>query len=108
MYRASSLSWLVKPALRVMPMLLVVTHRLWSIIGDSDSVVSSVGASVLAPLSFHALTGNLDRARAGRGTETASGRGGFHNFQAGKRCKHRLILMMRAFRNRVHAHRQRE
>jgi hypothetical protein len=59
MYRASSLSWLVKPESLVMSMLLVVTHRLWSIIGDSDSVVSSVGPSALAPLAFHALTGNL-------------------------------------------------
>src|SRR5215813_2023395 len=42
-----------------MSMLLVVTHRLWSIIGDSGSVVSSVGPSALALLSFHALTGNL-------------------------------------------------
>src|SRR5215470_7871616 len=42
-----------------MSLLLVVTHRLWSIIGDSGSVVSSVGPLALALLSFHALTGNL-------------------------------------------------
>ena len=42
-----------------MSMLLVVTHRLWSIIGDSGSVVSSVGPLALALLSFQALTGNL-------------------------------------------------
>src|SRR5215471_1913677 len=59
MYRASSLSWLVKPESLIMSMLLVVTHRLWSIIGDSGSFVSPVGPLALAPLSFHALTGNL-------------------------------------------------
>jgi hypothetical protein len=42
-----------------MSMLLFVTHRLSSIIGDAGSVVSSVGPSALAPLSFHMLTGNV-------------------------------------------------
>src|SRR2546427_9013390 len=46
-----------------MSMLLFVTHRLWSIFGDSGSVVSSVVSSDPALLSFHMLTGNLDRAR---------------------------------------------
>src|SRR2546428_2605674 len=45
-----------------MSMLLFVTHRLWSIFGDSGSVVSSVVSSNPALLSFHMLTGNLDRA----------------------------------------------
>src|SRR6266568_2856840 len=45
-----------------MSMLLFVTHRLWSIFGDSGSVVSSVVSSDPALLSFHMLTGNLDRA----------------------------------------------
>src|SRR2546426_3263020 len=45
-----------------MSMLLFVTHRLWSIFGDSGSVVSSVVSSAPALLSFHMLTGNLDRA----------------------------------------------
>jgi hypothetical protein len=36
-----------------------VTHRLWSIISDSGSVVSSVRPAALALLSFHVLTGNL-------------------------------------------------
>src|SRR2546425_6389270 len=47
-----------------MSMLLFVTHRLWSIFGDSGSVVSSVVSSDPALLSFHMLTGNLDRAQA--------------------------------------------
>src|SRR5215468_9047364 len=59
MYRVSSLAWVVKPESLIMSMRLVVTHRLWSIIGDSGFVVSSVGPLALAPLSFHALTGNL-------------------------------------------------
>jgi uncharacterized Zn-binding protein involved in type VI secretion len=42
-----------------MSMLLVVTHRLWSIIGDSGAVVSSVRPSALVPFSLHVLTGNL-------------------------------------------------
>src|SRR3989441_1102035 len=49
-----------------MSMLLFVTHRLWSIFGDSGSVVSSVVSSDPALLSFHMLTGNLDRAPYGR------------------------------------------
>src|SRR3989442_2993254 len=47
-----------------MSMLLFVTHRLWSLFGDSGSVVSSVVSSDPALLSFHMLTGNLDRAPA--------------------------------------------
>src|SRR6266446_1898111 len=47
-----------------MSMLLFVTHRLWSIFGDSGSVVSSVVSSDPALLSFHMLTGNLDRAHS--------------------------------------------
>src|SRR3989442_14854049 len=45
-----------------MSILLFVTPRLWSIFGDSGSVVSSVVSSAPALLSFHMLTGNLDRA----------------------------------------------
>src|SRR5213594_3244581 len=45
-----------------MSLLLFVTLRLWSIFGDSGSVVSSVVSSNPALLSFHMLTGNLDRA----------------------------------------------
>ena len=59
----SSLSWLVKPASLVMAMLLVVLHKHWSIIDDSESVVSSAVASHPARLSFPMLAGNVDRAR---------------------------------------------
>src|SRR5262249_40816363 len=47
-------------------MLLFVLHALWSIIDDSGSVVSSVVSSHPAPLSFHMLAGNLDRAQLRR------------------------------------------
>ncbi len=43
-------------------MLLFILHRLWSIIDDSGSVVSSIVSSHPALLSFHMLAGNLDRA----------------------------------------------
>ena len=43
-------------------MLLFVLHELWSIIDDSDSVVSSVVSSNPTLLLFHMLAGNLDRA----------------------------------------------
>ena len=46
-----------------MSMLLFMLHRLWSIINDSDSVVSSIVSLYPALLSFHMLAGNLDRAR---------------------------------------------
>jgi hypothetical protein len=36
-----------------------VIHHLWSIIGDSDGVVSFILPSVLALLSFHMSTGKL-------------------------------------------------
>jgi hypothetical protein len=45
-----------------MAMLLFILYRLWSIIDDSGSVVSSVVSSHPALLSFHMLAGNLDRA----------------------------------------------
>jgi hypothetical protein len=45
-----------------MAMLLFLLHRLWSIIDDAGSVVSSVVSSHPALLSFHMLAGNLDRA----------------------------------------------
>ncbi len=43
-------------------MLLFVLHKLWSIIDDSGSVVSSVVSSHPALLSFPMLAGNVDRA----------------------------------------------
>ena len=43
-------------------MLLFILHRLWSIIDDSGSVVSSIVSLHPALLSFHMLAGNLDRA----------------------------------------------
>jgi len=43
-------------------MLLFVLHKLWSIIDDSGSVVSSVVSSHPVLISFHMLAGNLDRA----------------------------------------------
>ena len=46
-------------------MLLFVINHLWSIIGDSGFVVSSVVSSHPALLSFHMLTGNVDRALGG-------------------------------------------
>jgi hypothetical protein len=46
-----------------MSMLLFVPHKLWSIIDDSGSVVSSVVSSHPALLSFPMLAGNVDRAR---------------------------------------------
>jgi hypothetical protein len=42
-----------------MSMLLLVSGDLWSIIGDSGFVVSSVVSSVAALLSFHVLTGKM-------------------------------------------------
>src|SRR5713101_5213190 len=45
-----------------MSMLLFVLHKLWSIIDDSGSVVSSVVSSHPALLSFPMLAGNVDRA----------------------------------------------
>jgi hypothetical protein len=40
-------------------MLLFVIHHLWSIIGDSGLVVSSILPSAVALLSFHTSTGKL-------------------------------------------------
>jgi hypothetical protein len=40
-------------------MLLFVIHHLWSIIGDSGFVVSSIVPSAVALLSFHMSTGKL-------------------------------------------------
>jgi hypothetical protein len=40
-------------------MLLFVIHHLWSIIGDSGGIVSSILPSALALLSFHMSTGKL-------------------------------------------------
>src|SRR6266481_4168662 len=48
-----------------MSMLLFVLHKLWSIIDDSGSVVSSVVSSHPALLSFPMLAGNVDRALCG-------------------------------------------
>src|SRR5215475_11931636 len=56
---ASSLSWLVKPDSLGMSMLLFVESMLWSIISESDFVVSSVVPSAQALLSFHMPTGKL-------------------------------------------------
>jgi hypothetical protein len=42
-----------------MSMLLFASCDLWSIIGDSGFVVSSVVSSVAALLSFHVLTGKM-------------------------------------------------
>ena len=54
-------------------MLLFVLHKLWSIIDDSGSVVSSVVSSRPALLSFHMLARNLDRVRC-RGAVCPHGR----------------------------------
>ena len=54
-------------------MLLFMLHRLWSIITDSDSVVSSIVALYPALLSFHMLAGNLDRAQALAGVALVGG-----------------------------------
>jgi hypothetical protein len=51
-----------------MSLLLVVPWDLWSIIGDSGFVVSSIGSSALVSFSFHILTGKM-------GTRPSFGRG---------------------------------
>src|SRR5262245_66339781 len=56
---ALSVSWLVKPDSLVMSMLLFVESMLWSIIGESGFVVSSVVPSAQALLSLHMPTGKL-------------------------------------------------
>jgi hypothetical protein len=79
MYLAYSISWLLKPESLVLAMLLFVQGDLWSIIGDSGFVVSSVVSSASASFSFHILTGKmgtrpvarLRRKRGGRNTGLA-------------------------------------
>jgi hypothetical protein len=56
---ALSVSWLVKPDSLVMSMLLFVESMLWSIIGESGFVVSSIVPSAQALLSLHMPTGKL-------------------------------------------------
>jgi len=53
-----------------MSMLLFILHRLWSIIDDSGSVVSSIVSLHPALLSFHMLAGNLDRAPLAASAQT--------------------------------------
>jgi hypothetical protein len=60
---AFSVSWLVKPDSLVISMLLFVESMLWSIIGESGFIVSSVVPSAPALRSFHMPTGNWERAR---------------------------------------------
>jgi hypothetical protein len=59
---ALSVSWLAKPDSLGMSMLLLVESMLWSIIGDSSFVVSSVVPSAQALPSFHILTGKWEHA----------------------------------------------
>src|SRR5215475_7558696 len=71
---ASSLSWLVKPDSLGMSMLLFVESMLWSIISESDFVVSSVVRSAQALLSFHMPAGKLGSRPTGGGGPAAGDR----------------------------------
>src|SRR5262249_55899326 len=62
MWRAELLSWLIKTESLVMSMLLVILHKLWSIIDDLGAVFRSVVFSHPALVSCHQLAGNFDRA----------------------------------------------
>ena len=56
---ASSVSWLLRPESLVRSRLLFLQCDLWSIIGDSGLVVSSLVSSASTSFSFHLLTGKM-------------------------------------------------
>src|SRR5262245_44963994 len=67
-----------------MSMLLVVESLLWSIIGDSGFVISSVVPSAQALFSFHLLTGKMGtRPSVGVKRQWCSHRGKVDNCQVG-------------------------